>query len=205
MHCACLHQPCQGLAAQCGLQWTLQGRPSPGLQSPANGLSQHVRQQVCSRCCATKTALHWLKLQTASDMHLKLLSGPSKAVRGHSDCNCWDQIASRGHSRAASDHRAHRGKGVLTVKTNHAEVLLDLVQGSPLRSAAMAAAQLVSGACAQTHARGAAGQHSPSTPAHAKHTTLVKVEHFFQASNAQQRRGALTIRCPVEQRGARRW
>jgi hypothetical protein len=97
LHCACLHQPCQGLAAQCGLQWTLQGRPSPGLQSPANGLSQHVRQQVCSRCCATKTALHWLKLQTASDMHLKLLSGPSKAVRGHSDCNCWDQIASRGH------------------------------------------------------------------------------------------------------------
>ena len=80
---------------------------------------------------------------------------------------------------------------MLTVKTNHAEVLLDLVQGSPLRSAAMAAAQLVSGACAQTHAQGAAGQHSPSTPAHAKHTTLVKVPYYFQASNAQQRRGAL--------------
>ena len=56
-----------------------------------------------------------------------------------------------------------------------------------------------------TGARGAAGQHSPSTPAHAKHTTLVKVPALFQASNAQQRRGALTIRCTVEPRGGMRW
>ena len=110
-----------------------------------------------------------------------------------------------GRFQPGAGGRAHRKGQSLPCSLLAAEVLLDLVKGSPLRYAAMAAAQLVSGASAQTHARGAAGQHSPSTPAHAKHTTLIKVENFFQASKAQQRRGALTIWWPAAPRGGMRW
>ena len=67
---------------------------------------------------------------------------------------------------------------MLTVKTNHAEVLLDLVQGSPLRSAAMAAAQLVSGAWhadARTRDSGTALTIDTSIPAHLNGTAFRKL------------------------------
>ena len=52
LHCACPHNTYQGPAAQCGLLWTLQGRPSPGLQSPADRQTRHVRLSGCCRRCS---------------------------------------------------------------------------------------------------------------------------------------------------------
>jgi hypothetical protein len=56
LHCACPHNTYQGPAAQCGLLWTLQGRPSPGLQSPADRQTRHVRLSGCCRRCTSYQA-----------------------------------------------------------------------------------------------------------------------------------------------------